>query len=260
MKQKTPVFTMTLGLILLFGFTSALYADESDAKRILKSMSDYMGAQSALAFEFDATLGIVTTDGQVLDLASSGSVVINRPDKIRAKRSMGFADMESVFDGKTLTVLGKTSNVYTQVEVPGSIDHLISELKTKYNLPLPAADLLLSSSYDELMGDVVDIKDLGSGVVGGIECDHLAFRTEQVDWQIWIAQGDQPYPCRFAITSKLLDNSPTYVVQTRSFSAGSVVAKDDFKFNNTTDAEKVELEALQGVGDLPDNFTKGETK
>jgi len=223
-------------------------------------MSDYMGAQSALSFEFDATLGIVTTEGQVLDLASSGSVVINRPDKMRAKRSMGFADMESVFDGKTLTVLGKNLNVYTQVEVPGSIDHLISELKTTYNLPLPAADLLLSSSYDELMGDVVDIKDLGSGVVGGIECDHLAFRTEQVDWQIWIAQGEQPYPCRFAITSKLLDNSPTYVVQTRSFSTGSVAAKDDFKFNNTTDAEKVELEALQGVGDLPDNFTKGETK
>lgn len=260
MKRKTPVISMTLGLILLFGFTSALYADESDAKRILKSMSDYMGAQSALAFEFDATLGIVTTDGQVLDLASSGSVVINRPDKIRAMRSMGFADMESVFDGKTLTVLGKNLNVYTQVEVPGSIDHLISELKTNYNLPLPAADLLLSSSYDELMGDVVDIKDLGSGVVGGIECDHLAFRTEQVDWQIWIAQGDRPYPCRFAITSKLLDNSPTYVVQTRSFNTGSMVAKDDFKFNNTTDAEKVELEALQGVGDLPGNFTKGETK
>jgi len=260
MKLKTPGNILLLGLILLFGFTTALQADESDAKRILKSMSDYMGAQSALAFEFDATLGIVTTDGQILDLASSGSVVINRPDKIRAKRALGFADIETVFDGKTLTLLGKRYNVYTQLEMPGTIDHLIDELKNTYNRPLPAADLLLSSSYDELIHDVVDIKDLGSGVVGGVECDHLAFRTEEVDWQIWIAQGKEPYPCRFAITSKLLENSPTYVVQTRSFKTGSAVPKDDFKFNNSTDAAEVELEALQGVGDLPDNFTKGETE
>lgn len=260
MKVKAPSISLTLGLVLLLGFTTVLQADESDAKRILKSMSDYMGAQSALAIEFDATLGIVTTEGQVLDLASSGSVVINRPDKIRAKRSLGFADIEMVFDGKTLTVLGKKNNLYTQLEVPGSLDNLINELKDTYNRPLPAADLLLSASYDELMQNVVDIKDLGAGVVGGVTCDFLAFRTEEVDWQIWIAQGDKPYPCRFAITSKLIENSPTYVIQTRSWKTGSEVATDDFAFNNSTNAEKVELENLEGAGDLPDNFSKGETK
>ena len=52
------------------------------------------------------------------------------------------------------------------------------------------------------MTDVTDVKDLGSGVIGGKECDHLAFRAKDTDWQIWIAQGDEPYPCRYVITSK----------------------------------------------------------
>jgi Predicted periplasmic protein len=64
-------------------------------------------------------------------------------------------------------------NIYTQVAIPGSIDHLVDELREKYNRPLPAADLLTSDSYDGLMEDVVDVKDLGSGVIGGTECDHL---------------------------------------------------------------------------------------
>jgi len=260
MKQRLPGFAISLGLILLLVFTSVLQADESDAKRILKSMSDYMGAQTALAIEFDATLGIVTTEGQVLDLASSGSVVIHRPDKIRVKRSLGFADIETVFDGKTVTLLGKKNNLYTQLEVPGTLDHLIDELKNTYNLPLPAADLLLSASYDELMHDVIDIKDLGAGVVGGVTCDSLAFRTEEVDWQIWIAQGEKPYPCRFSITTKLMEGSPTYVVQTRSWKTGSEVAQDDFQFDNSTNAEKVELDSLKDVGGLPDNFSKGESE
>jgi hypothetical protein len=256
MKLKAPRVSLALGLALLLGYATVLQADESDAKRILKSMSDYMGAQTALAIEFDATLGIVTTDGQVLDLASSGSVVINRPDKIRAKRSLGFADIEMVFDGKTLTLLGKGYNLYTQLEVPGTLDHLIDELKNTYNRPLPAADLLLSASYEEMMHDVIDIKDLGTGVVGGVVCDFLAFRTEEVDWQIWIAQGEKPYPCRFVITSKLIENSPTYVIQTTSWKTGAEVAKDDFTFSNTSNAAKVEFDSLQGVGDLPDHFSK----
>lgn len=260
MSVKAPSISLSLGLILLFGFTTAVQADESDARRILKSMSDYIGAQTSISFEFDASLGVVTTDGQVLDLASSGSVVINRPDKMHAMRHSGFVDLELVFDGKTLTLLGKKLNVYTQLDMPGTTDDLIDQLQTRYDLPLPAADLLLSASYDQLMKDVVDIKDLGVGVVGGVECDFLAFRTEEVDWQIWIARGEQPYPCRFAIASKLLPNAPTYVVQTRAWNTGSAAAKDDFVFSNTSNAEKVELGDLKGANGLPDNFTKGETE
>ena len=48
----------------------------------------------------------------------------------------------------------------------------------------------MTNSYDELMKDVYDLKDLGSGVVNGVECDTLAFRKNDVDWQIWIAQGE----------------------------------------------------------------------
>lgn len=250
----------TLSLIVLFGTSVSAQADEAYAKKTLKSMSEYVGGQTTLSFEYDSILDVTTVDGQVLGLASSGSVSLNRPDKIHSKRSGGFVDVESLFDGKTLTLFGKNLNIYAQIEVPGTIDHLIDELKNTYNRPLPAADLLLSSSYDELMHDVTDVKDLGSGVIGGVECDTFAFRTEEVDWQIWIAQGDRPYPCRFVITSKLIANAPQYSVQTRAWKTGADVAADDFQFKNSTDAEKVGLEDLKGMGDLPANFSKGETE
>ena len=81
-----------------------------------------------------------------------------------------------------------------RIEAPGTIDQLVDVLRDKYHRPLPAADLLMSDPYKELMPDVTDAKDLGSGVIHGVECDHLAFRTKEVDWQIWIAQGARPYP------------------------------------------------------------------
>ena len=251
---------VALSLIILFGTSAGVNADEADAKRILKAMSDYMAAQKSISFEFDATLEVVTNEEQKLALASSGTATLNRPDKIRVTRTGGFADVEMSFDGKTLTLLGKNLNLYTQLDVPGTIDHLVDELKDTYNRPLPAADLLLSNSYDELMRDVVDVKDLGSGVIGGIECDHLAFRTNEVDWQIWIAQGKHPYPYRFVITSKLVSGGPQYTIQTRDWKTGGEVAATDFGFKNPTKAEKVELKDLKGADDLPDHFMKGDAK
>jgi hypothetical protein len=249
-----------LSLIVMLGMSSVASADEADAKRLLKAMTDYVAAQKTLSFEYDASLDVVTRDEQTLTLASSGTVTLSRPDKIRATRAGGFADVEMNFDGKTLTILGKNLNLYAQEEVPGTLAHLVDELRFKHNRPLPAADLLLPDAYEALMHDVVDVKDLGSGVVGGVECDFLAFRAKEVDWQIWIAHGERPYPCRYTITTKDLPGSPQYTVQIRDWKAGDEVTATDFSFKNTTDAKKVDLKNLQGTGDLPKNFITGESK
>jgi hypothetical protein len=250
---------VALSLSVVIGTSGIVRADEADAKKLLKNMSDYLASQNDLSFEYDAIFEIVTKDEQKLALVSSGSVTLKRPDKIHTTRSGGFADVEMSFDGKTLTLLGKNLNIYSQIDVPGTVDHLVDELRTTYNRPLPAADLLLANSYDSLMLDVVDIKDLGSGVIGGVECDYLAFRNKEVDWQIWIAQGERPYPCRYTITSKLINGGPQYTIQTRNWKTGDV-ATTDFSFKNTTKAKKVELKNLKGTDDLPEHFKMGESK
>ena len=251
---------VALIVMMLIGTSVGVSADEEDAKRILKAMSEYMTAQESLSFDFDGVLEVITADGQKLALTNSGSATLKRPDKLHVTRSSGFADIEMSFDGNTLTLLGKNLNLYTQIELPGTLEQLIDALQNTYNRPLPAADLLLSNSYDELMHDVVDVKDLGSGVIGGVECDYLAFRTDEVDWQIWIAQGERPFPYRFAIHSKLIDGGPQYIVQPRNWKSGDEVAAMDFSFNNSTQAEKVELEELKEMNDLPTHFMQGDTK
>ena len=247
-----------LPLIVLLGTLDEVKADEADAKRMVKAMSAYMAGQKSISFGYDSILEVVTKDHQTLALASSGNVLLRRPDKIRATRSGGFADVEMLFDGKTLTLLGKNANLYAQAGIPGSVDHLIDELKNKYDRPLPAADLLMTDIEGQLMPDVIDTKDLGSGVIGGIECDHFAFRTKEVDWQIWIAQGDRPYPCRYVIKSMQVADGPEYSIQVRDWKTGDEVAADDFGFENTTKAKKIDPKDIPD--ELPKQFMMGGAK
>ena len=252
-----PVTTFALVAVT----PSGAIADEDFAKASLKKMSDYLASQDVISFDYDASLEVVTKEDQKLGLASSGTVTLDRPDKIRATREGGFVNLEMIFDGKTLTLLGKNANLYTQVEEPGTIDGLVDTLRDKYGRPLPAADLLMSNAYEELMSEVTDVKDLGSGVIGGVECDTFAFRTEHVDWQIWIAQGEQPYPCRYVISTKTVKSAPQYAVQVRNWQAGEAVAEDTFTFGNPTGATKIKLEELrEKVRDFPQNFTMGEAQ
>jgi hypothetical protein len=252
---------LVLSLIVGLGTPSGARADEAYAKSRLKAMSDYMAAQKTVSFDFDATLEVVTTDNQRLSLASSGTVRMKRPDKIRATRAMGFANMDILFDGKTFTVLDKNANLYAQADVPGTIDHLVGELRSKYNRPFPGADLLESNVYDVLMTDVDNVKDLGGGVIGGIECDHFAFRAKEVDWEIWIADGKRPYPCQFVITSKLVTGSPQYSYRLRDWKTGDKASTDDFRFRNPKNAKKADLkDLLDTMDELPKNFVRGGAK
>src|SRR5208282_2949783 len=233
---------------------TAAHADEANAKSLLKAMSGYLAGQKAISFEYDTNLEIVSTQQQKIGLASSGTLTLERPDKLRATRTGGFANVEMVFDGKTLSLLGKNANVYTQIEAPGTIDHLVDELRDKYHRPVPAADLLMSDPYQQLIPLVVEAKDLGSGVIRGIECDHLAFRTEEVDWQIWIAQGARPYPCRYVITSKKVKGSPQYTLDIRAWKAGGEVASDGFKLEIPPNAQKVTPGQIPNLNDIPALF------
>ncbi len=235
--------------------------DSAEAKKLLKAMTDYLAAQNALSFAYDSNFQVVTNADQKLGLASSGTVILSRPDKVHTTRSGGFVDTEALFDGKTLTLLGKNLNKYTQVEIPGTVDHLIDELKDKYNLPLPAADLLMTGAYDELMQGVYDSKDLGSGVINGVECDSLAFRKDDVDFQIWIAHGAEPYPCRLVITSGQVKGGPEYSIQIRDWKSGAAVAPGDFGFKNASNAEKIDVNDIKhSLGELPENFKVGDKK
>jgi len=255
-----PVTRFALATALVLGLAApAAVADDTEIlKGFVKAMSDYMAKENKIAFDFDSALDVVTTEGEVITLVSSGSVVLERPNRIAATRHGGFVNMEAMFDGKTFTVFGKNANAYMQVNEPGSTDDLIKVLQDKYGLPMPASDLLTSDPYSLMMDGVTEVKGIGTGVIGGVVCDHLAFRSEHTDWQIWIAQGDEPRPCRYEIVTKDVDGGPRYAIVVTDWKVGDAVPKTAFTFDNTSNAKKVDLDTIrEAAGALPARFYKG---
>lgn len=228
--------------------------DQANAKKLLKAMSTYIGSQERLSFKLDSNLEVVTKDHQKLGVASSGALVLDRKKGLHASRRGGFANVEMFYDGQTVTFLDNETKSFAQIQFTGPVHDLIDELRFKHQMQIPAADLLRPDFYETIMASVTDVKDLGSGFIRGQECDHIALRTYDVDVEIWIAQGERPYPCRVSFVTTKTAQAPRYTVDVIDFKAGEDVENAQFDFIPPQGAQLVEKGELKGFDELPEHF------
>jgi len=226
---------------ILAAAPSGARADDSGA--LLKAMSDYTAAQKSISATFDSDIEVLTPELQKIQFTSSGQLKLNRPDKLRIRRTGGYADVELVYDGKTVSLYGNNAKAYVQADAPGNIDQLVDALQSKTGAAMPGTDLLLSNSFDVLTSDVVEGHHVGQGVVDGVECEHLAFRGHDTDWQIWIQTGPQPIPRKYVITSKTLAGAPQYTLRIKEWKTDPITDADAFAFKPPEGATKASLDS-----------------
>jgi hypothetical protein len=236
-------------------------ARADDPAKLVKAMSDYLAGQKSLSAKFDSDIEVVTPELQKIQFTSSGEMKMNRPDKLRIRRTGGYADVELVYDGKTVSLYGNNAKSYVQADVAGTVDKMIDTLQSRSGAGLPGADLLLSNSYDELMANVIEGRHIGQGVVDGVECEHLAFRGPETDWQIWIETGAKPVPRKYVITSKTVTGAPQYTLKIGDWKTDAN-ADTEFAFKPPADATKVALDSTVMIefDELPPGTPAGAKK
>jgi hypothetical protein len=259
MKEKrwnpvTGLMGLVFGIAVCVGLTpgpvmSAEVLDP-DADKVLRSMSSYLGGTKAFSVNADIDNEIVTQDGRKLQLSSCATIVLERPAKFHVQRKGVIADAEFIFDGKTLTLHGKKSNVYAQVKVSGTIDDAIRAYELETGIPAPGADLLFSDPYAVLSSGVKSSAYLGMAYVNGVKCHHLAFRESKVDWQLWVKAGDAPVPIKYVITSKWLTAAPQYQVRLRDWNIKPRIKAGQFTFSAPKGARRLETIPVNEMGEL----------
>jgi len=251
----------TAASIAVLSVAATQGARADDPGKILKGMADYLAGQKSLSAKFDSDIEAITPELQKIQFTSSGEMKMTRPDKLRIRRTGGYADVELVYDGKTVSLYGNNAKSYVQADLAGGTDKMIDTLYGQSGAGLPGADLLLSNSYDELMANVSNGSHIGQGVVDGVECEHLAFRGPETDWQIWIETGAKPVPRKYVITSKTLAGAPQYTLRIRDWKTDPN-ADADFTFKPPADATKVALDsaAMIEFDEIPPGTPAGAKK
>jgi hypothetical protein len=214
---------------------------DDQAAKILRDALDYLTSLKKFHLRANAVTDVVQDSGQKLQFGSTLAVNVRRPNRFQGTytRDNG-TQRHSWYNGKIATIYEKSENAYAQIPVPDTIDEALDYLETIIEAPQPLADLLYSDlSYIEEGYQAA--MDIGPSKLAEKDCDHLAFRGESVDWQVWVEQGEKPVIRKFLITYKELPGQPQFTANLDQWDVSPELPDNLFEFVAPEGAQRIKV-------------------
>ena len=226
---------LALGVFVLLLSVSTLVGAQAPAKdpvavKILQNMTDYVSGLQQFSVHTENTYEDQLDSGQRVDLDIAADVTVRRPNKLHAARTSDLNNQNFYYDGKTLTLYNSSKGVYASQPAPKTVEELLDYAREELGVIVPAADLAYRGVYDILMQGVTSAVVVGKANIGGVTCDHLAFSRPDVDFQVWVAQGDQPLPCKYVVTDTSTSAQISTVSVKSNWNLASGTPDTAFKF------------------------------
>jgi hypothetical protein len=180
-----------------------------EAQMVLDRMTAYLRGLQSFSIETQASRDEVVAFGYKLQNNEHSDIVVQRPNKLRADISGDIRNRTIVYDGAKLTMYSPDDAAYIRTTAPDSLASLIDGL-LEAGVEMPLIDVLYQAAAGTLTEAVRSGILVGESTIDGVRSDHLAFRQANVDWQLWVEQGDRPLPRKILITTRYEVGDPQY--------------------------------------------------
>ncbi|MCE5243341.1 MAG: DUF2092 domain-containing protein [Desulfobacteraceae bacterium] len=206
--------------------------DQPDAQVLLMRMADFLSTAKQFSFNMNAEYDVVQKSGQKIEFGESRKITLVRPDRMRVdtERSDGEKTV-ALFDGQELTVVSPGQKVYARVSKPGSVDDAIHFLVADLGLQLPLAMMYLTTLPVDLNTRVRSVAFVEQSTITDVPCAHLAARSGDVDFQVWIQSQGDPLPRRVVITYKKAPGQPQFRANLNGWDFSANPPEGSFSFS-----------------------------
>ena len=219
----------TAGVALLLGSPN-LFAAEKSAASIINSAYHYIGSLDK--YTFDA---IVTEDDASGKVKQNVSVEVDRPGKLRVDTKGDIKNRTVYLNDGVFTMIDHGFGYYGQVKAAKTIDGTLDLIFDKYGIKAPLASLIYSDM--DKRARYKNIKYFGTKMVGDVECDYVAFRSNVGEVHVWITTGEKPLVKTFAI----IDNDSRRDTSI-AWDTDPKISESDFIFKAPKGASKISVQ------------------
>ncbi|HUD30900.1 MAG TPA: DUF2092 domain-containing protein [Novosphingobium sp.] len=213
---------------------------EPEALAAMDRTSAALQALPGFTLKSDVTTEKVLETGQKLQFGGTVDIALHRPDAFKIVASSDIQQREFYFASGTFTVYAPTRKYYASAKAPATIGLALDKLKTEFGIELPLADLFTWGTDQTGRARIRSGYVVGPEKIGSRTCDHIAFRQELVDWQIWIEQGARALPCKIVITATDDPSMPQYSA-VLNWDTATVPRPADIAFVAPADAHRITM-------------------
>lgn len=219
------------------------------AQRILSAACQYLAETPAFSLNAEIWREHMSESGQKLQFSRTVSMEVKRPNRLHVGITSPHTQRGFWFDGKSLTILDRQPNLFSMAPMPGTLDAALDKAHEEFGIDLPLIDLAVSDPYKNATAKLVKGTYYGLSPVLGVNCHHLAFAQDNIDWQVWIQDGPQPLIRKFLIIHKSEEGSPEFTALITRWDLADRISDLDFAFQPPRGANKIEMLPDQPASD-----------
>jgi len=165
---------------------------------------------------------------------------MDRPNRLRVEEiaSDGARDLV-LFDGRNMTVFNADAEVFARAPQPGDVDDALVYFLRDLRMRMPLALLLTTHLPSELAQRVKTVEYVESTDIYGVPTHHIAGRTDAVDFQFWITEGEHALPLRVVLSYRQSPGEPQFWANFSDWRISPTLAKGTFEFTPPKGARQI---------------------
>lgn len=218
------------------------------AEQVLRAACQHLAEAPFFSFTGEICRERVTETGQKLQFSRAVTFAIKRPNRLHVEIRSPHSERGFWYEGKSLTILDRKRNIFSSAPMPGNLDAALDTARDQFGIDLPLIDLAVSDPYTSIAAKVLAGSYFGLAPVLGVNCHHLAFTQEIIDWQIWIQDGPQPLIRKLVITHKKENGAPEFTALITHWDLAQRISDLDFLFQPPHGATKIEMRQARDEG------------
>lgn len=227
----------TAGAALLLSSTN-LFAEDQSARDILNKAYQTMGNMDNYAFT-----AVVVNNTKIDPITNeiykhNISVKVDRPNNLRVDTSGTVKNRSFYLNDNSFTMIDHKPNYYGEVNTPKGIDASLDFLFEKIGIKAPIAQLIYSDMDKKVKFKFS--KYFGTKLVGGVECDYVAFKNASRELHIWITTGDKPLIKSYSIINTS-NNTISRINTTIKWNTNANISDNDFIFIAPKGSSKISI-------------------
>ena len=241
-RRAGHVLAIIVGLLMAGIRPSVAGGEEKTAAARIEAMANLLAKAQRLGVAVDCTYDVVQDSGQKIEFGERRELTLRRPDRVRVDVTRRDGSRRGLrFDGTQLTAFDLDEKVYATVPKPGTVDAALAYYTQDLKMRLPLRELFATDFPKKLNEVLGGARLVGKETVGGVATDHVAFRGDTADVQLWIALDGDPLLQRIVITYRLAEGQPQFAADFHGWTFNPDVPDSAFTFVPAAGAEKIPI-------------------
>jgi hypothetical protein len=216
------------------------------ADELITRVASYLTSITRFTVSAEVSSEQLLDSGHKIALSRSVTIRVRRPDRLRADIVTDGGEIRFLYDGETLSMHDLASNSFAVAEVADNIDDMVDQVKGRFDINMPLVDLLVSDVRDNYARNVTSATYVGLHQIAGVRHHHLLLSNDNIDYQLWIADGADPLPRKLVITQVARFGLPQQTVTITNWDFQPQVPDVVFEFNPPADADELEFQDRSG--------------